>query len=247
MVNYLGRLMTRIMFDGKPNQPLRLLHTSDLHIGDDMYYEETLRGFEAVMAIVHQTKVDAVLIAGDLFDNRRLSPALLATVMDKLATTNCPVVILPGNHDTILFDTSNSPTISNNITIIRQAEGETVYLRDIGLTLWGRPGYDHHPGFRPLGGLPPRPDNGWYVVMAHGIFMSPGTEPYRSSQITPEELSQADCDYVALGHIHFFRDVTQGSATACYSGAPSGAQPKNVAMVTLDPNTGTTAKPLTIL
>lgn len=212
-----------------------------------MYYEETILGFKAVMAAVRNTKADAVLIAGDLFDNRRVPHTLLASVMDELGATNCPVVILPGNHDTILFDTKNSPLISDNITIMRQAEGETVYLRDIDLTLWGRPVYDHHPGFHPLGGLPPRPSKGWYVAMAHGIFMGPGIEPYRSSQITPEELSQADCDYVALGHIHFFHDVTQGAAKAYYSGAPSGPQPKSVAMVTLDPKTGTVAEPLTIL
>lgn len=245
-VNLRDRFRMRMTLSSKTNRPLRLLHTSDLHICDDIYPEDTLRGFETVLALARQTRADAILVAGDLFDTHRVPPEILTAVLDKLGTSGCPVIILPGNHDIVLFGIRNSTHLPDNVTIIKQAEGETVHLRDLGLAVWGRPVYDHHPGFRPLDGLPPRPHKGWYVVMAHGIFMGPGIESYRSSQITPEELAQADCDYVALGHIHLFRDVTQGAATACYSGAPSGPQPKSVALVTLDPKTGTTATPLTI-
>ena len=47
---------------------LTLVHTSDLHVGSDIYPEAALRGFNAVLDMVRSTSADALLIAGDLFD-----------------------------------------------------------------------------------------------------------------------------------------------------------------------------------
>ena len=226
--------------------PLRLLHASDLHIGNDIYPEDALWGFEAALARGQEMGVDVILIAGDLFDSFRVPDATVGRVLKDLGAVGRPVVVLPGNHDVVLTNGQWSGWLPGNVTILKEAEGELVFLPDLDLTVWGRPVYDHHPGFRPLEGLPPRSRNGWYVPMAHGMFMGLHVEHFRSSPITAEEIAQAECDYIALGHVHVFRDVSQNGVPAFYCGAPSGPQAKSVALVELDPQAGVTVSPVQI-
>jgi DNA repair exonuclease SbcCD nuclease subunit len=222
--------------------PLTLLHTADLHVGSDVYAEEALFGLDNVIQAAQDASVDAVLIAGDLFDSHRVPPKVISYVFDTLADLERPVVLLPGNHDTLL--TSDSPPIPrlpDNVRMIQAHEGELVTLQELGLGVWGRPVYDHAPDFHPLAGFHPRPDGLWYVAIAHGLVMDGNTGLSRSSPIQPEELATADCDYIALGHVHRFRDVTRGNSLAFYSGAPSGTRTPTVALVTMDPGTGVSA------
>ncbi len=76
------------------------------------------------------------------------------------------------------------------------------------------------------------------------MFLDHPAATYRSSPITPEEVALADCDYIALGHVHLFRDVSQGKAPTFYSGAPSGSQARTVALVSMDAATGVTVTPV---
>jgi DNA repair exonuclease SbcCD nuclease subunit len=105
---------------------------------------------------------------------------------------------------------------------------------------------DHSPQFRPLEGLPPRPENGWFVSMAHGLFVDSRQDAHRSSPVTPEEIALAACDYIALGHVHVFRDVSQNGVPAFYSGAPSGYQARTVALVDMVPDEGVTVSALPV-
>ena len=59
-------------------KPLKLLHTSDLHLGSDIYPADALVGFRQVIALSIEHSVDGVIVAGDLFDNRGVSPELVA-------------------------------------------------------------------------------------------------------------------------------------------------------------------------
>jgi DNA repair exonuclease SbcCD nuclease subunit len=50
-------------------------------------------------------------------------------------------------------------------------------------------------------------------------------------------------DYLALGHVHVFTDITHGQTRACYPGTPAplhmGAhETGSVVVVSLDPETG---------
>ncbi|MCH7799942.1 MAG: DNA repair exonuclease [Chloroflexi bacterium] len=236
------------MADFEPNakrRPLRLLHMSDLHISSDIYADEAFRGFEAALQLGVEKGADVALIAGDLFDNGRVKQKLMDQVWSMLADVERPVIVLPGNHDTVLIDGVRLGKTPPNVTVIQEPDGETVFLKEYGLSVWGKPVYDHHPGFRPMAGVPPRSDDNWYVGMAHGLYMDP-PDPLRASPISPEEIRQAPCDYVALGHVHVFRDVSQNGVPAYYSGAPSGSQTKTVAIVDLDPASGVSVSPLQI-
>ena len=229
---------------------LRLLHTSDLHLGSDSYANDALRGFDCVWETAKALDVDGVLIAGDLFDSFRTPLDTVAYVSQRLGELKCPVFILPGNHDTLLtgaYGMSDSlPPLSSNVYLLQDPAGEIVTSPDLRLTIWGRPVYDHDPSFQPLHGLQARPPDSWYVVMAHGLVMDGYTGSSRSSPISVEELSEADCDYIALGHVHVFRDVTQEGPPAFYCGAPSGAQIKTAVLVTLDPTDGVNVESISL-
>lgn len=233
-----------------PKRRLTLLHTSDLHLGSDVYPAEALRGLQRVVNAARSQGVDAVLVAGDLFDSSRVPEETVGRVIQGLRELARPVYFVPGNHDDLLTGANGASrqalSLPPNVHLFQEAAGETFISSALGLSVWGRPVYDHSPSFRPLEGLPTRPSDGWFVVVAHGLVMDGQGVPDRSSPITPRELSQADCDYIALGHVHVFRDVTREGPPAFYSGAPSGIQPKTVSLVTLDPTDGVTVEPLTL-
>ena len=218
---------------------IRLLHTSDVHIGSDLYPRDARQGFENVLDTVRHLSVDALLIAGDLFDSGTVPEDSVHYVFESLAGLHRPVLVLPGNHDTLM--TSDSFLLHEsreNVHILRDPVGEMVHFSDLTLSVWGCPVYHHVPEFHPLGDIQPRPDGGWYVAIGHGIVLDSVSFIDRGSPITHEELANADCDYIALGHTHVFRDVTKGKASAFYSGAPSGGQERTAALVTLDPDLG---------
>ena len=222
---------------------ITLLHTSDVHIGSDLYPREAQQGFDNVLDMGRRLSVDALLIAGDLFDSGTVPEELVHYVFESLAGLHRPAIVLPGNHDTLL--TSDSFLLHEsreNVHVLRDRGGETVAFGDLTLSVWGSPVYNHAPEFHPLGDIPPRPDEGWYVAIGHGIVLDSLSFIDRGSPITHEELAAADCDYIALGHTHVFRDVTKGKASAFYCGAPSGGHECTAALVTLDPDTGVTVE-----
>ena len=229
-------------------RPLTLLHMSDLHIGTDIRPEEALAGLETALALARETQADAILIAGDLFDSHRVPNETVSGVMDDLGARGVPVVVLPGNHDTVLTERLWSGDLPRGVTVRRRSEGELVFLEELRLAVWGRPVYVHEPRFRPLEGMPPRPGNGWYVAMGHGLLIDDDDEQetMRSSPISPTELGEAGCDYIALGHVHVFRDVSQNGVPAFYSGATSGAGTRSIALVELNPSAGVTVSQLQI-
>lgn len=85
---------------------MRLLHTADLHIGKwlDTYdlREDTKWVLDQVVRIAKETKTDAVLIAGDVFDVSNPSEASLTLYLDflkSLLAARIRVVAISGNHD----------------------------------------------------------------------------------------------------------------------------------------------------
>ena len=85
---------------------MRILHTADWHIGKKLgridRRDEVEKALDELVGIADSNDVDAVLVAGDLFD--RGTPPLdsLRLVLDaltRLAAGGRKVVAIPGNHD----------------------------------------------------------------------------------------------------------------------------------------------------
>ena len=222
---------------------IRIVHTSDTHLGDDWDPSSAERALSSVIDGVHQLEADALLIAGDVFDNARISDDVLEFFIDEMARAMVPVVILPGNHD--LYDHASlylrAPfsNASENLHIIRGTHGELLRFPELTLDVWGRAMDSHTPSFRPLAGIPSERGAGWLVAMAHGHYHFPDDTEERSSPIRSHEIAGAACDYLALGHWERYEDVSQGGVTAYYSGSPMGAASARgevaVNVVDLDP------------
>ena len=229
---------------------LRLLHTSDLHLGlengtghpgDGLH----AAGLKAVIDTAQHTGIDLLLMAGDVFDNSRVPNALLEFFLEQVDRLEVPVVVLPGNHDCYDVDTVYlrepfrcPPT---NLYLISEIEGETKSLSEIGVSIWGRAMVQHLPTFKPLDGIPSRPREGWFIVMAHGHYHDGSDRDQRSSPIYEEDIVGAGCDYIALGHWDRHVDLSQGTVKACYSGSPTSITSGSlggVVMVDMDPLKG---------
>jgi exonuclease SbcD len=85
---------------------MRLLHTSDWHIGRSLHGADLLADQEAVLGglaeVVAGERVDAVLVAGDVYDRAIPSAdatAVLDRVLQRLRGAGAAVVLTPGNHD----------------------------------------------------------------------------------------------------------------------------------------------------
>ncbi|MGW6392648.1 exonuclease SbcCD subunit D [Streptomyces sp. NPDC055103] len=85
---------------------MRLLHTSDWHLGRSFHRVALLEAQAAfldhLVATVHAHQVDAVLVAGDVYD-RAVPPLpaveLFDTALHRLAEAGVPTVMISGNHD----------------------------------------------------------------------------------------------------------------------------------------------------
>ncbi len=85
---------------------MRLLHTSDWHIGRTLHGTDLLAEQEAVLgglaAVIVAESVDVVVVAGDIYDRAVPSAdatAVLDRVVGRLLAAGAQVVLTPGNHD----------------------------------------------------------------------------------------------------------------------------------------------------
>ncbi len=86
---------------------MRILHTSDFHIGKRLYAQERTEEQQAFLKelaqVVKEEEVDVVLVAGDLFDNANPSVASMRLLYDSFCEISqggrVPVVAIAGNHD----------------------------------------------------------------------------------------------------------------------------------------------------
>jgi DNA repair exonuclease SbcCD nuclease subunit len=129
---------------------IRLLHTSDLHLGTDVdAYGPAWHGVECLCAIeiVAQAAIEAecdlLLIAGDLFDSNRVSDRLVGGLVRILSDLPLETVIVPGNHDaydeTSVYHRFERHTPSRTIQVMHDPDGRWAEFPQLGLSVWGRP------------------------------------------------------------------------------------------------------------
>lgn len=85
---------------------MRFLHTADWHVGRTIRGRSRLGEFEAalrtVVDVAKDQSVDCVLVAGDIHDQRAVTPdadRLIFETFIELHAAGIPVVAIPGNHD----------------------------------------------------------------------------------------------------------------------------------------------------
>jgi len=238
-----------------PRRRIKLIHTSDVHLESDTfgkseegktYRSRIQRAFQKVVDRVLEEDADLFLIAGDLFDSNRVPESGVQFVYQELARVPCPVVMIPGNHDCYdhrsVYKKVDFTVVGPHVYTLTAEEGTIIEFPHLRATVWGKGLVEHDHKYRPLVGVPPRRGDYWHIGMAHGYFVDED-EIQRSSLIYPEEIAQSGLDYLALGHVHVFTDLTHGMTKACYPGTPAPLHlgvnnGGSVAEVILDPNEG---------
>ncbi|MBT9607545.1 exonuclease SbcCD subunit D C-terminal domain-containing protein [Microbacterium sp.] len=104
---------------------MRILHTSDWHIGRSFHGHSTLDALAEVLDVlvgqVRAYDVDVVVVAGDVFDSAAPSAAcypLLTRTLAALADARARVVVTSGNHDSAARLGFQSALLRSEITVV---------------------------------------------------------------------------------------------------------------------------------
>lgn len=215
---------------------VRILHTSDVHIGAPFEFLGARGGrqrravretFESITGMASRQGFHVLLIAGDLFDSAySVAESDLSFVLKCLsgAGAGCRIVILPGSHDYLapgsIFERERERFESAGNTRIVTFEDNIVKIPELSLAVHGCPLNSPHTSKVALSDLVPLVDFDWNVAVAHGSVegASAASEP-EDNPIDPCELD-GRFDYLALGHWHSFNMIREGGPPVVYCGSP---------------------------
>jgi len=204
---------------------MRFLHTSDWHLGRSLHradLRDAQQGFvDHLVEVVRSEKVDAVLLAGDVYD--RAVPSLDAVqlceeALTRLRETGAEVVVISGNHDSARRLGFGSRLLDRSGVHLRtQLTSEPVMIGDV--PVHALPFLDPAPLAAHLASLEV-PSHA--VVVAHG-WVAGGMSSDSERDITVGGLGAITprlferFAYSALGHLHGPQTLSEGLR---YSGSP---------------------------
>lgn len=227
---------------------MKLLHIADLHLGKRVLeysmLDEQREVLSQIVSIAAREQVDAVLVAGDVYD-RTVPPAeatvLLSDFLTALSAHHIAVYMIAGNHDSAERLAFAAPLLKNSgVHVEGECHGrlQTYYIGEgearvaLSLLPYFRPTVlAHEMGVAPFSGSEEalaalfagydRQAAAYHVLLAH-LFVS-------GSATTDSELpvigtvdavpveALAGFHYVALGHLH--RPQSLGE-NVVYAGSP---------------------------
>ncbi|KCB42063.1 calcineurin-like phosphoesterase family protein [Bordetella hinzii 4161] len=216
---------------GMSSRPISFLHTADWQIGrqygqfddDDaaVLAEARLETVARLAALARERGVDAVLVAGDVFDTQAVSDRSIRRLFDALAGYAGPWVMIPGNHDAALAESvwtraRQLDCIPANVHLALQPGVIALPgLAVLAAPLTQRHTYDDVTRvFDSLESPPGLPR----VGLAHGSVAGRLPESADAANpIAPDRAERARLDYLALGDWHGCLRV---GARCWYAGTP---------------------------
>ncbi|RFU12298.1 DNA repair exonuclease [Rhodobacteraceae bacterium W635] len=212
---------------------IRILHTADVHLdaplrslalrdeGLRAQVEAATRGaLTRLVDTALSESVDAVLIAGDLFDGRERSArtaAFLLAELDRLRVAGIRVFYIKGNHD------ADNPVtgmldLPDNVHLFG-ARGGKVDLAE-GVWIHGVGFEQRHVPESLLSRFPDPVPGAVNIAMLHtSLAGAPGHDNYAPCRVS--ELAGMGFDYWALGHVHK-REVHATDPWIVMPGCPQG-------------------------
>lgn len=216
--------------------------------------------FARCVDLALERRVDALLIAGDLFDSQRPGRGTVEFVREqfgRLAERGIAVRIVPGTHDALTPSGVYSWADLESAGNVRVYRGEGPGGWDVehlsgGLTIYARPTLEKGGGLSALKGLPrdPSAQPGCEVALVHAT-LDLGSNDDEDYILYPDEVAGSGLAYIAAGHWHtpraFGRDQTEGR----YPGSPEpvSLDPRRVGqalVVTLTPGQRAQVEPVEV-
>jgi DNA repair protein SbcD/Mre11 len=192
---------------------VRFAHISDVHLGgwkQEPMQELNFQSFKKALDICIESKLDFVLVVGDLFDNAYPSIDILKRTFGefrRLKEANIPCFIIAGSHDysvsgKTFLDVLEKAGFCENVFKFEE-RGEKILLNPTihrGVALYGYPGKKSGLEIPELRKVKLQDAPGMFkIFMLHSTLdKAKGTLPIDSieSALLPK------ADYYALGHLH---------------------------------------------
>lgn len=226
---------------------MRFLHISDLHIGkvvnDFSMLEEQKLILDQLVSLAAENKVDALVIAGDIYD-RAIPPGEAVSLFDqfltKLSDQEIQIIMISGNHDS-----PERISFGEHLLCARGVYIAGVWNRQAKRVLLGDTEFVLLSFFKPVreeetdsnSAVARALERYWQqeqeeglekqrVLITHFFVTDQGKEPALSESETTIHVGGLDnveaslfdgFDYVALGHIHRCQQI--GERPVWYSGS----------------------------
>ncbi|WP_461167586.1 metallophosphoesterase family protein [Tsukamurella serpentis] len=214
---------------------MRFLHTADWQLGMTRHFldadaqarftDARLDSISRLGTVAAEHEAEFVVVCGDVFEDNRLAPAVIARSLDRLAAIDRPVYLLPGNHDPL----DAASVYTSEVFARHRPENVTVLgvpgVHQVrpGVELLAAPWFSKHPSADPLteavAAVGP-PDAGTVrIAVGHGGTLPVGAQDQRLIDVAAlsERIAAGQLHYVALGDRHSVTEVAPG---IWYSGAP---------------------------
>ena len=231
-------------------KPFRFVHTADLHLDSplqslamrdsnlrNLIDGATRRALSQLVDVCIGESVDALIIAGDLYDGQQKSvktAAAFSSEMRRLEASNIPVFLIKGNHDA-RSELTRDLQLPDNVhyfdgrgTPYKLGEDAAIH----GVSFAKPHCHDSlYPKYRPA------IDDRYNIGIMHtSLAGSDVHDAYAPCSI--EDLKNHGFDYWALGHIHK-RQVYSETPAVVMPGIPQGRDigesgPRSITLVTLD-------------
>ncbi len=247
---------------------LRILHTADWHLGHvSGQLEEAdarklararLQVLDKVLGVADQFAVDAVVCAGDLFDDPTPADELWRGLAKKLERQTRPVVLLPGNNDPLTPTSVWAPghpfrqALPASVHVVDK-DGFALSIASDAAVVLATPCRSRAGERDPALALPAREpgDRRVRIGLVHGsTFDAP--DHATNFPIARDAGLRRGLDYLAVGDTHAFRDATPDSpCPTVYPGSPepTGFKEKGggtVALVTFHPGARPEVRPIPV-
>ena len=218
---------------------MKIIHCADLHLDSNMTSNltkekakerksELLMTFNKMIQFADENEVDAILMAGDLFDKKKVTKTALNTVKQAIVCNpQIEFYYLQGNHDVDSFITCFED-IPKNLKLFSSAwtsyeagcNDDEKDMSDFVVTVSGVELNNENSG-QIYDSLVLNNDN-FNIVMLHGQE-SEHSNKDKTEVININRLKNKGIDYLALGHIHSYKESSLDSrGVYCYSGCLEG-------------------------
>ncbi len=218
----------------------RFLHTADWQIGRQFHTFEAeaaqaladarIGAVQRMARLATDHTVDAVLVAGDVFDAQTVSERTIRRLFNATQGFAGPWIVIPGNHDAALQESVwthalRLGAVPTNVRLSLQAEA--IEFPQAGFVVLTAPltqRHSHHDLTEWFDRAPSAPGLA-RIGVAHGSvqgILAPGIES--GNPIAPDRAASAQLDYLALGDWHGCKQI---DARTWYSGTPEADRWRN--------------------
>lgn len=208
---------------------MKIIHCSDLHLDSKMESNldkekarerknEILITFENMVKYAKENDVQAIIIAGDLFDKKNVSVKAKRIVQNAVKSNpEIDFIYLKGNHDESGFIDEEDMT-PENLKMFNQNDWTTYEYGNITITGIEFGKKDNYELYNSL----MLPKNKFNIVVLHGQEAISDAKD-KAEIINLKELKNKNIDYLALGHIHKYKqEKLDNRGIYCYSGCLEG-------------------------